>query len=172
MLGRFQQQILRLRAVFGDKAQQQMPREWGFKSQHAQHAQHAQRTVSKAFLAAKFVPAWLMECLQTALHAVHSSATKTLNRVWVARRVLAAGSDVAGTDSGVDLDVTVNVPSGQSGSAAQSSIEGPAFGPALQQRLSDAGVLYCSTYTACSCSKRDPDMYIEMLSAKYALLQM
>ena len=42
-------------------------------------------------------------------------------------------------DNGVDIDVTVDVPSGQDGSAAQNSIEGPSFAPALQQSLSNQG---------------------------------
>lgn len=49
-------------------------------------------------------------------------------------RILASSND-----SGVDIDVTVDVPSGQDGAAAQNSIEGPGFAPALQQSLSDQG---------------------------------
>ena len=52
------------------------------------------------------------------------------------RRALAAG-----TPDSVDVEVTVNVPSGQAGSATQDRIEGPSFGPALQQSLSNAGML-------------------------------
>ncbi|KAL0019157.1 hypothetical protein WJX79_001466 [Trebouxia sp. C0005] len=50
-------------------------------------------------------------------------------------RILASSND-----SGVDIDVTVDVPSGQDGAAAQNSIEGPGFAPALQQSLSDQGI--------------------------------
>ncbi len=42
-------------------------------------------------------------------------------------------------DDGVDIDVTVDMPSGQDGSAAEDSIEGPSFAPALQQSLSNQG---------------------------------
>ncbi len=49
-------------------------------------------------------------------------------------RILASSDD-----DGVDIDVTVDVPSGQDGSAAQNSIEGPSFAPALQQSLSNQG---------------------------------
>lgn len=41
------------------------------------------------------------------------------------------------TDSGVDIEVTVNVPTGQN--ASETSIEGPDFAPALQQSLSNEG---------------------------------
>ncbi|KAL0024177.1 hypothetical protein WJX77_004480 [Trebouxia sp. C0004] len=43
-------------------------------------------------------------------------------------------------DNGVDIDVTVDVPSGQDGPAAQNSIEGPGFAPALQQSLNSQGI--------------------------------
>ncbi len=46
-------------------------------------------------------------------------------------RILASSDD-----SGVDIDVTVDVPSGQDGSAA---LESPSFAPALQQSLSNQG---------------------------------
>jgi len=49
-------------------------------------------------------------------------------------RILASSDD-----NGVDIDVTVDVPSGQDGPAAQNSIEGPGFAPALQQSLSNQG---------------------------------
>ncbi len=49
-------------------------------------------------------------------------------------RILASSDD-----NGVDIDVTVDVPSGQDGPAAQNSIEGPSFAPALQQSLSNQG---------------------------------
>lgn len=49
-------------------------------------------------------------------------------------RILASSDD-----NGVDIDVTVDVPSGQDGPAAQNSIEGPSFAPTLQQSLSNQG---------------------------------
>jgi hypothetical protein len=52
-------------------------------------------------------------------------------------RILASSDD-----NGVDIDVTVDVPSGQDGPAAQNSIEGPGFAPALQQSLSNQGAKY------------------------------
>ncbi len=49
----------------------------------------------------------------------------------------------SGSDSGVDIVVTVNVPTSQNSSATESSIEGPDFAPALQQSLSSQGGVDC-----------------------------
>ena len=72
---------------------------------------------------------------QKLVHQMHSKLAQLPVRVhglqW---RMLAA-------DSGVDIDVTVNVPAGQNASAAQNSIQGPGFAPALQQSLSAQGRL-------------------------------
>ena len=72
---------------------------------------------------------------QNLVHQMHAKLAQLQARAhrlqW---RMLAA-------DSGVDIDVTVNVPAGQNISAAQSSIQGPDFAPALQQSLSAQGML-------------------------------
>lgn len=61
--------------------------------------------------------------------AIHTPSWNARGREW---RMLASDAD-----SGVDIEVTVNVPTGQNGS--ETSIEGPDFAPALQQSLSNEG---------------------------------
>lgn len=99
-------------------------------------SQHAQQSLSNTRQALKAAVAKLAGC--TAAVSQHQAA-QLLGRLTgvIQRRVLA--TDANGS---VDLEVTVNVPSGQSGSATQASIEAPGFAPALQQSLSDAGMQY------------------------------
>ena len=149
--------------------------------QHAQRAQqHARQLLSRTAQALKAAVLKLADCaaaapqhaqqlLSRAKHAVKAAVSKHTDRVAALcssahhqgaellgrfggamhRRALAAG-----TPASVDLEVTVNVPSGQSGSATQARIEGPSFAPALQQSLSNAGMLvlrhaiFCSGYKA------------------------
>ena len=69
------------------------------------------------------------------MQAIVAKASDRTGRLGRREKRILASSD----DDGVDIDVTVDVPSGQDGSAAQNSIEGPSFAPALQQSLSNQG---------------------------------
>lgn len=132
-------------------------------AQHAQHMQHAQQRLSKTRQALQAPLVKLADCaaamsqhaqqvLSEARQASKAAVAKLAS--WAAavpRRQAAhllanlAGAThrrVLASDAGdsVDVEVTVNVPSSQSGRATQARIEGPAFAPALQQSLSDAGM--------------------------------
>lgn len=132
-------------------------------AERAQHAQHAQQRLRRTRQVLKALLAKLADCAAaTSQHAQQvlsetrqaSGAAVAKLASWAAavsrhqaahlltrlagatyRRVLASGAG----DS-VDVEVTVNVPSSQSGAATQARIEGPGFAPALQQSLSNAGM--------------------------------
>ena len=112
---------------------------WATQAQQAQHALpwYTQQPYNRIKAMLKAAIDACQSYTAAAIRAIQDQAEETAGRCSSARqrRVLTAGSD-----DGVDLDITVNVPTGQSGSAAQSSIEGPAFGPALQQSLTNAGM--------------------------------
>ena len=107
-------------------------------AQHARGAQHAQQLLSRTKHAVKAAVAKHAAHVAALCNSVHQQGTQLVGSFGGAlhRRALAAG-----TPDSVDVEVTVNVPNGQSGSATQARIEGPSFGPALQQSLSNAGML-------------------------------
>ena len=109
MLGSWQQQILRLRAVFMVMKLSSTCQGSGDSncSMHSMHSGHGQQSVPGGKVCACLADGL---CSNSDPALCTTAQLQTINRVWVARRVLAAGSDAAGTDSGVDLDVTVNVP--------------------------------------------------------------
>ena len=80
------------------------------------------------------VEAAVLPSMQKLVHSIISMATRLAARQ-TGRRSLASSDE-----DGVDVEVTVNVPTGQNGSATQASIEGPDFAPALQQSLSSEGM--------------------------------
>ena len=104
---------------------------------------------------------WVQSAAQSRVHAYATVLYQRANRVLVSllrvkgvmQASIAKALDRAGRlggrenwrmlassdDDGVDIDVTVDMPSGQDGSAAEDSIEGPSFAPALQQSLSNQG---------------------------------
>ena len=106
--------------------------------QHAQRAQHAQQLLSSTSQAVKAAVSQLADRVAALRNSAHHQAVQILGSFGGSRhrRALAAG-----TPDSVDVEVTVNVPSGQSGSAIQARIAGPSFAPALQQSLSNAGML-------------------------------
>lgn len=103
----------------------------------AQLSQHAQQLLISRTEALKSAVLKLADSIAAVIAAVRDKPDETAMGLSGARqrRALAAGSD-----NGVDVDLTLNVPAGQAGSAVQSNIEGPSFGPALQQSLSNAGM--------------------------------
>ena len=99
--------------------------------------QHAQQLLSRTRQA---LNAAVSKCAghAAAVHALlHHQAAQLLDDLCraVHRRAMAANMPES-----VEVEVTVNVPSGQSQSATQARIEGPSFAPALQQSLSNAGI--------------------------------
>ena len=100
--------------------------------------QHAQQLLSRTKPAAKAAVSKHADHVAALYNSAHHQSARFLGRFGTSlhQRVLAAG-----TPNSVDVEVTVNVPSGQSGSATQARIEGPGFAPALQQSLSNAGML-------------------------------
>lgn len=137
-------------------------------AQHAQRApQHAQQLLSWTTQALNAAVSKLADCAAAApqhaqqllsrtrqavnaavsKHAGHAAAVHALLHHQAAQLLDSLGRAVhrramaASTPDSVEVDVTVNVPSGQSQSATQARIEGPSFAPALQQSLSNAGMM-------------------------------
>ena len=108
--------------------------------------QHAQQLLSRTKHALKAAVPRHAGRIAALCNAVHNQGTQILGSFGSAlhRRALATG-----TSDSVDVEVTVNVPSGQAGSATQARIEGPSFAPALQQSLSNAGTLVSRHATFC-----------------------
>ena len=100
-----------------------------------QHAQQLLSMTRQAVNAAISKHAGHAAAVHALLHHQAAQLLDDLGRA-VHRRAMAAN-----TPESVEVEVTVNVPSGQSQSATQARIEGPSFAPALQQSLSNAGMM-------------------------------
>ena len=130
--------------------------------------QHAQQLVSRTKHALKTAVPKHAGRVAALCKAAHNQGAQILGSVGSAlhRRALATG-----TPDSVDVEVTVNVPNGQSGSATQARIEGPSFAPALQQSLSNAGTLVSMHATFCVfCVAKQ--MFIPVMNARLQDLTM